>query len=81
LVGAVTAPRQARQGGGVRALGLGIEGRFGFGGVAASGHALLAIAEPRLAAIPAKGAGELASVAGAGLVGAGHSETVTVPTG
>jgi hypothetical protein len=54
------------------AVGLGIGGGFGFGGVAPFGHALFAVAEPRATAIPADGASELASVAGAGLVGAGH---------
>jgi hypothetical protein len=62
------------------AVGFGIEGGFGFGGIAASGHAGLAVAEPRATAIPTQGASELASVAGARLVGAGHiSETVNVP--
>jgi hypothetical protein len=72
LVGAITAPRQARAGAGVRGFGLSVGGGFGFGRVAASGHALIAVTEPRATAIPAHGASELASVAGAGLVGAGH---------
>jgi hypothetical protein len=72
LVGAVTASRQARAVGGMGAVGLGVEGGFGLGGVAASGHALVAVAEPRATAIPSQGASKLASVAGAGLVGAGH---------
>jgi hypothetical protein len=60
------------------ALGLGIGGGFCLGGVAASGHALIAVAEPRATSIPTQRTMELASVAGAGLVGAGHSETVAV---
>jgi hypothetical protein len=80
LIGAVAASRQARAVAGMGAVGLGVEGGFGFGRVAASGHAVSAVTEPRVPAIPAKGASELPSVAGAGLVGAGHdSETIKVP--
>jgi hypothetical protein len=57
------------------AVGLGVEGGFSFWGVAACGHAIVAVAKPRVTAIPAQGASELASVAGAGLVGAGHGST------
>jgi len=80
LVGAVTATGEARAVGGMGAVGLGVKGGFGFGGVAASGHAIVAVAKPRVTAIPAQGAGELASVAGAGLVGASHASViVTTP--
>jgi hypothetical protein len=79
LVGAVTAAGEARAGAGVGAFGLGVEGGFGFGGIAACGHALVAVAEPRSPAIPVQGASKLASVAGAGLVRASHgSEIVKV---
>jgi hypothetical protein len=72
LIGAVAAARQARAGGGVGAVGFGVGGGFGFGRVAGGGHALVAVTEPRTPAIPTQGASKLASVAGAGLVGAGH---------
>jgi hypothetical protein len=72
LVGAVAATGQAGAVAGVGACGLGVGGGFGFGGVAPCGHAGLAVSEPRAATIPAEGAGELPSVAGAGLMGAGH---------
>jgi hypothetical protein len=78
LVGAVAAAGEARAGAGVGAFGLGVCGGFGFGGVAACGHAGSAVAEPRATAIPAEGASELASVAGAGLVGAGHDTVMVV---
>ena len=52
-----------------------IGGGLGFERVAACGHALVAVAEPRLAAIPAEGAGELPPVANAGLVVAGYDTT------
>jgi hypothetical protein len=73
LVGAVTAPADARTGDGMGAVGLGVEGGFGFGGIVAALEAIKAVTEPRATPIPAQGASELASVAGAGLVGAGHS--------
>ncbi len=63
--------------GGVAAVGLRVGGGFGFGGVVAAPYAVDAVAEPRASAIPAEGAGELAPVAGAGLVGTGHG-VVTV---
>jgi hypothetical protein len=78
LVGAVAAARQARAGGRMGAVGLGVCGGFGFGGVVAASEAVEAVAEPRATAIPTQGASKLASVAGAGLVGAGHSE-ISVP--
>jgi hypothetical protein len=77
LVGAVAAAGEARAMGGMGAGGLRVGGSFGFRGVVPSPHAVGAVADPRAAAIPAEGAGELASVAGAGLVRAGHG-VVTV---
>lgn len=56
------------------AFSLGIKSRLGFGRVVAALHAIYAVSEPRLSAVVAKGASELASVTGAGLVGAGHSK-------
>jgi hypothetical protein len=80
LVGAVTAARQARAVGWMGAVSFGVESRFGFGGIVAALHAVEAVAEPRATAIPTESATELASVADAGLVGAGHAgETVTLP--
>jgi hypothetical protein len=59
--------------------GLGVKGGFRFGSVVAALHALIAVAKPRTPAIPTQRTMELASVAGAGLVGTGHaSETVIV---
>jgi hypothetical protein len=78
LIGSVTAAGEARAVAGVGAFGLGVEGGFGFEGVVAALHAGLAVAEPRVTAIPADGASELASVAGAGLVGAGHGSETTM---
>jgi hypothetical protein len=78
LVGAVAAAGEARAVGGMAAVGLGVGGGFGFRGVVPSPYAVKAVAEPRASAIPAKGAGELASVAGAGLVGAGHAKMVVI---
>jgi hypothetical protein len=60
------------------AVGAGIKRRLRLGRVVAPRHAIAAVAQPRLAAVVAKSASELASVAGARLVGAGHSETVIV---
>jgi hypothetical protein len=60
------------------AVGLGVEGGFGFWCVGSALHAIKAVAQPRATAIPAQGARKLASVAGAGLVGAGH-DTDQVP--
>jgi hypothetical protein len=54
------------------AVGAGIKGGFSFCRVVAALYAVAAVAQPRVSAIPAKGAGELAAIAGAGLVGAGH---------
>ena len=76
MVGAVAAAGEARAVGGVGKLGLGVGGSFGFAGVAAISDAVLAVAEPRASAIPAQGASKLASIAGAGLVEADHSETM-----
>ena len=73
MVGAVAATGQAGAVAGVGAFGLGVGGGFGFGRVAPCRYAGLAVAEPRAATIPTEGAGKLASVAGAGLMGAGHS--------
>jgi hypothetical protein len=77
LVGAVAAAGEAQAMGGMGAVGLRVGSSFGFRGVVPSPHAVGAIAEPRAAAIPAERAGELATVAGAGLVGTGHG-VVTV---
>lgn len=63
--------------GGVAAVGLRVGGGFGFGGVIPCPHAVGAVAEPWAAAIPAEGAGELATVAGAGLVGTGHVTVIS----
>ena len=73
LIGPVAASREARAVGGMGALGLGVGGGLGFWRIASSSHAVLAVAEPRPAPIPSQGASELASVAGAGLVGADHT--------
>jgi hypothetical protein len=78
LVSAVTASRQAWAIGGMGAVGLGVEGGFGFGGIVAALHAVEAVAEPRATAIPTESATELASVAGAGLVGAGHAGSTSM---
>jgi hypothetical protein len=59
------------------AASLGVEGGFGFEGVVAALHAVKAVAKPRVAPIPAKGASELAFGAGAGLVGTGHAGSST----
>lgn len=56
--------------------GAGIERGLGLGCVVAALEAVQTVAEPRRAAIPAKGASELASVAGAGLMQAHHAETL-----
>lgn len=76
LVGPITAARQARAVGGVAAVGADVEGGFSLRRVVAALDAVAAVAEPRASAIPAKAAGELAPVAGAGLVLAGHGNTV-----
>jgi hypothetical protein len=61
------------------AVDAGIKRRLRLGRVVAPRHAIAAVAEPRASAIPAEGAGELPSVAGARLVGAGHgSSSATV---
>lgn len=78
LIGAITTSGEARAVGGVAAVGADVKGGFGFGRVVAAPHAVKAVAEPRPAAIPAEGAGELAPVAGAGLVRADHGETTYV---
>jgi hypothetical protein len=59
---------------GVRGLGFGIEGGFGFKGVVTAALAFQTVAKPRGAAEPAEGAMELAAISarGARLVGAGH---------
>ena len=81
LVGAVAAAGEARAMGGMGAVGLRVGGGFGFRGIVPSPHAVKAVAEPRPAAIPAEGASELASVAGAGLVRASHvSATSAIPS-
>ena len=77
MVGPITASANPLAIDRMSAVSLGVKSGFGFWGVAPCGHALITVAEPRLAAIPAEGASELPSVAGAGLVGAGHiSETM-----
>jgi hypothetical protein len=61
------------------AVGAGVEGCFGGGRVVAPRYAVIAVAQPRLAAVVAKSASELTSVTGAGLVGAGHgSSTIQI---
>jgi hypothetical protein len=77
LVGAVAAAGEARAVGGMGAGGARVGIGFGFRGVVPPPYAVLAVANPGTATIPAERAGELASVAGAGLVGAGHG-VVTV---
>jgi hypothetical protein len=62
------------------AVSLGIGGGFGFGRVAPSGYAIVAVAKPRVTAIPIQRTMELASVAGAGLVGAGHNAVTVTST-
>jgi hypothetical protein len=80
LIGAVAATADAGAGGGVGLVGAGLGGGFGFGRVVAVPYAVKAVAEPRATAIPTEGASELPSVAGAGLVRAGHALTVA-PSG
>jgi hypothetical protein len=77
LVRAVAAAGEARAMGGMGAVGLRVGGSFGFRGVVPSPYAVKAVAEPRASAIPAEGAGELASVAGAALVGTGHVTVIS----
>jgi hypothetical protein len=60
------------------AVGLGVKGGFGFGRVVAALQAIQAISRPRTPPEPTQRTMELTSVAGAGLVGAGHSDTVIV---
>jgi len=72
LVGAVTASIDPFAVGGVGLVGAGVEGGFGFGRVVAAPHAIKAVAEPRSSPKPTKRTMELAPVAGAGLVRAGH---------
>jgi hypothetical protein len=62
----------------VTAFGTGVENSFRLWCVIAALDAIKTVAEPRATAIPAKGAGELPSVALAGLVWAGH-DTVVEP--
>jgi hypothetical protein len=78
LVGAIAAAGEARAVGGMTAVGLGVGGGFGFWGIVPCPYAVKAVAEPRESAIPAEGAGELASVDGAGLVKAGHAKMVVM---
>jgi hypothetical protein len=79
LVGPVTASANAWLVAGVRAFGLGIGLLPCFGRVAACGEALLALTDKRPAAKPTDCTRKCATVAGSGLVRAGHgSEMVTV---
>ena len=81
MVGAITASRKAGAEGGMGLVGAGFGSGFGFGRIAPCGETVAAVAEPRATAIPAKSACELPSVAGAGLVRAGHKgEIMVVPT-
>jgi hypothetical protein len=73
LIGPIAAPGKAGAMGRMGAFGAGIGGGFGFPRVVAALKAVAAIPKPRATAIPAEGAGKLAPVAGAGLVGAGHA--------
>lgn len=76
MVGAITASIDSLAVGGMGLVGASVERSLGLGGVVASLKAVKAVAEPRASSIPAKGASELPSVAGAGLVGAGHCDMV-----
>ena len=78
MVGPVTASLDSFDVCGVRLFGAGIKCGFGLGGVGSALHAVKAVAEPRLASVVAKGASELTSVAGAGLVGACHDTVMVV---
>ena len=79
MIGAVAATREARGVGWVSFVGAGIGSSFGLERIVATLEAGKAVAEPRLAAIPPKSASKLASVAGAGLLGAGHgSSTIQI---
>ena len=62
LIRPVAAAREARAVGRVSAIGAGIGGGFGFGRVIPSPDALFAVAQPRVPAIPAERAGELAPI-------------------
>jgi hypothetical protein len=59
----------------MRFLCAGIERSLGLGGVVAALHAVIAVADPRPAAVIAKSAGKLASVTGAGLMSTVHGTT------
>ena len=63
-------------------VGASVERSLGLGGVVAALKAVKAVANPRLAAIPAKGADAASGVFAAGLrlVRAGHNETMVPPT-
>jgi hypothetical protein len=63
------------------AVGFGVEGGFGFGGIVAALEAIKAVTEPRSPPIPAQGASELPSVAGSGLVGACHGYSTSIIAG
>lgn len=76
MVGSITAPRKARAARGMGLAGAGIQRSLGLGRVLSSLEAVQTVAKPRRAAIPAEGANELASVAGASLVQADHAETL-----
>ena len=75
LIGAITASRQTLAGGGMGLVGASVERSLGLGGVVAALKAVKAVANPRLAAIPAKGTYELSSITSSGLVKTGHSTT------
>ena len=79
LIRAVAASGEAGPVGGVAAVGLRVGGGFGFGRVVPSPYAVLAVAEPWAAAIPAEAAEAAAGVftGRASLVPTGHG-VVTV---
>lgn len=80
LIGAVAAPADPLAMGGVGLVGSGVKSSLCFGCIFPSFNAVKAVAKPRFTAIPTKSAVELASVTGAGLVGASHASViVTVP--
>ncbi len=81
MIGAVTATRQARSVGGMGLVGASVERSLGLGGIVPPPHAVGAVAEPWLAAIPAEGVDAAAGVfaVGLGLVGAGHAATSNDP--
>lgn len=78
MVGPITASIDSLAVGWMRLFDSGIKGGFGFWSVVASLKAVKAVANPRLAAIPAKGADAASGVlaAGLGLVLADHNDTV-----